>query len=117
MVAFKVLPHCLQVTDWLDYILGKSEQPPSFMRRNGPPERKRKKKAGERDTSGGSSRPTGAMGQLQQYTHSKAGSGGRSPSLVRWGLWVDLCVPSSHMHHAAQSCEIATSTSDTPSTS
>jgi RecA-family ATPase len=24
-----------QVTDWLDYVLGKCDQPPSFMRRKG----------------------------------------------------------------------------------
>jgi hypothetical protein len=34
----------LQVTDWLEYVLGKAEQPPSFMRREGPPERKRRAK-------------------------------------------------------------------------
>eukprot|EP00775_Hariotina_reticulata_P007160 gene7160-7375_t len=32
------------VTDWLDYVLGKADQPPSFMRREGPPERKRRAK-------------------------------------------------------------------------
>lgn len=38
-----------QVTDWLEFVLGKSDQPPSFMRRDAPPERKRKKK-GDRGT-------------------------------------------------------------------
>lgn len=32
------------VTDWLEYILGKQAEPPSFMRRDAPPERKRKRK-------------------------------------------------------------------------
>jgi hypothetical protein len=45
----------VQVTDWLDYVLGKCDQPPSFMRREGPPERKRKKKPGEGSGGGGSS--------------------------------------------------------------
>ena len=34
-----------QVTDWLDYILGRAPDPPSFMRRDAPPERKRKRKS------------------------------------------------------------------------
>jgi hypothetical protein len=53
--AFTSAFESLQVTDWLDYVLGKSDQPPSFMRREGPPERKRKKKPGEGSGGGGSS--------------------------------------------------------------
>ncbi len=32
------------VSEWLEYVLGKAAEPPSFMRRDAPPERKRKRK-------------------------------------------------------------------------
>ena len=62
-----------QVTDWLDFVLGKSDQPPSFMRREGPPERKRMKKLGEGSggAGGSSSRGTPPAGLA-------AGGGGGS---------------------------------------
>jgi uncharacterized membrane protein YgcG len=72
----------LQVTDWLDYVLGKSDQPPSFMRREGPPERKRKKKQGEgsgRGGGGSSSRGTPPAGL------AAAGGGGSARAVFGGG--------------------------------
>ncbi len=67
------------VSEWLDFVLGKSADPPEFMRRDAPPDRKRPRKKGE---GGGpeieQEAPTGggAGGGQQQLQHLAAGVGG-----------------------------------------
>lgn len=77
-------PLSQQVTDWLDFVLGKSDQPPSFMRREGPPERKRKKKLGEGSGGGGggggsSSRGTPPASLAAGGGSARAAFGGGGP--------------------------------------
>lgn len=71
----------LQVTDWLDYILGKCELPPSFMRRQEPPERKRKKKSAEKEPTGKADSPAHQQQQQLAYVPGRASSAGRPPQV------------------------------------
>ena len=82
LAALLHLHRVLQVTDWLDYILGKCDLPPSFMRRQEPPERKRKKKPGEP-----AAKPNTLIHQHQHqppYVPGRAGSAGRPPQVMLW---------------------------------